>query len=92
MGIKIVSSTEFRNNQKFFFDQSKKNGVVYVMNNGNVYSLRPTTELEVYYANPKVQEDLTKGLLEIENGESYTAKPEESLDEFLARMRAEGNV
>lgn len=88
----IVPSSEFRSKQKFYFDKSREDGVVYVVNNGNIYSLRPTTEIEFYYANPKVQKDLEVAFKEIENGEVYATKPEESIDEFLQRMRADGNV
>lgn len=90
--MQIVPSSEFRSNQKFYFNKSREDGVVYVINNGNIYSLRPTTEIEFYYANPKVQEDMATAFKEIKNGETYLTKPEESIDDFLQRMRAEGNV
>lgn len=90
--MRIVQSSEFRSKQRFYFEKSREDGVVYVINNGNIYSLRPTTEIEIYYANPQVQADLETSKREIANGEAYAAKPEESADDFLQRMRAEGNV
>lgn len=90
--MEVITSKEFRDKQRFYFEKSREDGVVYVVNNGDVYSLRPTTELELYYANPKVQEDLATACQEIENGETYATRPDESLSHFLQRMREEGNV
>lgn len=90
--MQIVPSSEFRSRQKYYFEKSRKDGVVYVANNGNIYSLRPTTEIEIYYANPQVQADIEEAKKEMANGETYEAKPEETIDDFLSRMRADGNV
>ena len=92
MKTKIITSSEFRKNQRFYFDKSKEDGVVYVLRGSELFSLRPTTELELYYTNPKVREDLTVAKNQIERGEVYEMLPGESLDEFLNRMEAEKNV
>lgn len=92
MAIQVISSSEFRSKQRHYFEKSREEGVVYVVNNGNLYSLRPTTELELYYSNPKVQQDLDNARKEIGSGEVYVVKSDESLDDFMKRMRAEGNV
>lgn len=90
--MKVVTSSEFRNNQRHYFEKSKKEGVVFVMRGGELYSLKPTTEIEIYYSNQRVQEDLDMAIEEIKKGESYEMMPSESLDELMARMRGDGNI
>ena len=90
--MKLVTSTEFRNNQRHYFEKSKKEGVVFLVRGGEVYTLKPTNEIELYYSNPKVRADIKTARKEIANGESYEMKQEESLGEFMNRMKAEGNV
>lgn len=93
MAVQIITSSEFRNNQRYYLDKAKEEGVVYIsQRNEGVFSLRPTSEIEIYYSNPKVQEDLKKALKEVKEGKMYVMKEGEGLEEFLTRMEEEGNV
>lgn len=93
MAIQIITSSEFRNNQRYYLDKAKKEGVVYIsQRNEGVFSLRPTSEVEIYYSNPRVQEDLKNALNEVKEGKVYAMKEGEGLEEFLTRMEEEGNV
>lgn len=86
MAIQIITSSEFRNNQKHYLDKAKEEGVVYIsQRNEGVFSLRPTSEIELYYSNPKVQEALQEAREQIKAGETYEMLPDESLDEFMKR-------
>lgn len=93
MAVQIITSSEFRNNQRYYLDKAREEGVVYIsQRNEGVFSLRPTSEIEIYYSNPKVQEDLKKALNETKEGKVYVMKESEGLKEFLTRMEEEGNV
>lgn len=93
MAVQIITSSEFRNNQRYYLDKAKEEGVVYIsQRNEDVFSLRPTSEIEIYYSNPKVQEDLKEALKEVKEGKMYVMKEGEGLEEFLTRMEEEGNV
>ncbi|WP_211639192.1 hypothetical protein [Porphyromonas levii] len=93
MGVQIISSSEFRNNQRYYLDKAKEEGVVYIsQRNEGIFSLRPTSEIEFYYSNPMVQEDLKQALSEVKEGKTHTMKEGENLEQFLTRMTEEGNV
>ena len=93
MAIQIITSSEFRNNQRYYLDKAKNEGVVYIsQRNEGVFSLRPASEVEIYYSNPRVQEDLKSALKEVKEGKVYAMKEGEGLEEFLTRMEEEGNV
>lgn len=93
MAIQIITSSEFRNNQRYYLDKAKEEGVVFIsQRNEGIFALRPVTEIELYYSNPKVQEDLKVAREQVAKGEVYEMLPDESLDQFVDRMEEEGNV
>ncbi|MGP1526480.1 MAG: hypothetical protein ACTTIA_07190 [Candidatus Cryptobacteroides sp.] len=88
MAIEIISSSEFRKNQRYYMDIARKRGVVYIsQKNEGVFTLRPASEIEFYYSNPKVRAGIKESLEEVKRGDVFEMHNGETLEEFLDRTK-----
>lgn len=79
----VISSREFREKQKMYFDLIDRHEQVIVQRGKNkAYILTPITETDRYFANPEVEARLTQALAQAEQGEVTTLKKED-INSFL---------
>ncbi len=79
----VISSREFREKQKMYFDLIDKQEQVIVQRGKNkAYILTPVTETDRYFADPEVKARLTHSLAQAEQGEITTLKKED-INSFL---------
>ena len=79
----IISSREFRQNQKFYFDRVDKGEHIIVQRGKNKsYALTPITEDDMYF-NSEMIKRIKQSILEVENGETKTISTSEEIKELL---------
>jgi len=79
----VISSREFREKQKMYFDLVDKNEQVIVQRGKNkAYVLTPITDADRYFADPVVKARLMHSLAQAERGEVSTLQKED-IDNFL---------
>jgi antitoxin YefM len=79
----IISSREFREKQKMYFDLVDKNEQVIVQRGKNkAYVLSPITDTDRYFADKAVKDRLNHSLHQAEKGELTTLKKED-INNFL---------
>ena len=79
----VISSREFREKQKMYFDLIDNHEQVIVQRGKNkAYILTPITETDRYFANPEVKARLTHSLVQADQGEVTTLKKED-INSFL---------
>ena len=79
----IVSSREFRENQKMYLDLVDKNEQVIVQRGKNkAYALTPITDTDRYFADPAVKARLMHSLGQADAGKVTTLKKED-INTFL---------
>ena len=79
----VISSREFREKQKMYFDLVDKNEQVIVQRGKNkAYVLTPITDADRFFADPAVKARLIHSLVQAERGE-VTLLPKEDIDNFL---------
>ncbi len=86
----VISSREFRDNQKTYFDLIDKNEQVIVQRGKNkAYLLTPVSESDRYFNQPHIAEKLNRSIQEYNEGKTIQKNENETLDSFLSRL---GNV
>lgn len=71
----VISSKEFRDNQKKYFDLVDENEQIIVQRGKNkAYFLKPVSEMDIYLAEPEVKLRLEKSISEADQGELISIK------------------
>ncbi|MEM7514338.1 MAG: type II toxin-antitoxin system prevent-host-death family antitoxin [Bacteroidota bacterium] len=79
----IISSREFRQNQKEYFDRVDKGEQIIVQRGKDkAYILTPVSEDDMYFTGEMV-EKIKQSIQEIENGESLTISTVQEVNELL---------
>ena len=78
----IITSREFRENQKKYLDLVDKNKQVVIKRRNRSYQLKPITEDDRFFSNPEVIAEIMAGAEEIKKGK-YIKVKKEDLDKYL---------
>lgn len=79
----IISSREFRQNQKLYFEKADKGEQIIVQRGQNkAYSLTPVNEDDVYFT-AEIIEKIKQSLSEISQGKSKRITKPEEISELL---------
>lgn len=82
----IVSSREFRANQRKYFDLAKTNDVVITSRSHGSYRLVPVLEDDTLISREELQSKVRQGIEDYANGKVYKMDEGESSEAFLNRM------
>lgn len=85
----IVSSREFRANQRKYFDLARTNDVVITSRSYGSYRLVPVTEDDTLIDNTTLDAKIRQGIADYEAGRVYRMEESESTEDFLNRMIGE---
>jgi len=79
----VISSREFRQNQKMYFEKADQGEHVIVQRGKDKsYALTPVGEDDIYF-NAKMVERLKESIQQIEKGESVKVSTAEEIDDLL---------
>jgi antitoxin YefM len=74
----IISSREFREKQKMYFDLADKNEQIIVQRGRNkAYSLTPITDTDRYFANREIKKRIRHSLAQAAKGKLTNVKKED---------------
>jgi antitoxin YefM len=81
----VISSREFRDHQKKYFELVDNNEQIIVQRAKNkAYAVVPITETDRYFSNPAVQKHLKESMAQADRGEfPVILKTAEDIDKFL---------
>ena len=82
----VVSSREFRANQRKYFDLARVNDVVITSRSHGSYRLVPVTEDDTLIDRAILDAMIRKGIADYEAGKVHRMNEGESSEEFLSRM------
>ena len=82
----LVSSREFRANQRKYFDLAKKNTVIITSRTHGNYKLVPISENDMIIDEETLQAKINRGIAEYEQGKTTSIQEGESMENFLKRM------
>ena len=82
----IVSSREFRANQRKYFDLARINEVVITSRSHGSYRLVPISDGDTLIDHATLDAKIRQGIADYESGKVSRMKEGESSGEFLARM------
>ncbi|MCR5828368.1 MAG: type II toxin-antitoxin system Phd/YefM family antitoxin [Bacteroidales bacterium] len=82
----VVSSREFRANQRKYFDLAQTNDVVITSRSYGSYRLVPVKEDDLLMDSATLDSKIRKGIEDYKNGKAYKMKEGETIDDFLGRM------
>ena len=82
----VVSSREFRANQRKYFDLARTNDVVITSRAHGSYRLVPVSSDDTLIDNATLEAKIRKGIADYEAGKVYRMNEGESSDEFIGRM------
>jgi predicted Fe-Mo cluster-binding NifX family protein len=85
-----VTTREFRDNQKSFLDLIDKGAhvVIHRSRGKKAYAVTPISDDDLYFT-PEMQARIDSAVKEVQKGEVYEMKDEETLNEFLDRVADE---
>ena len=86
MKMVVVSSREFRANQRKYFDLALTNDVVITSKNHGSYRLVPIKESDTIIDQTTLEAKIRRGIEEYEQGKVHRMEEGESVDGFLSRM------
>ena len=86
----VVSSREFRANQRKYFDLARVNDVVITSRSHGSYRLVPISEEDTLIDRDTLDAKIRQGIADYEAGKVHRMKENESTDAFLERMINEG--
>lgn len=86
----VVSSREFRANQRKYFDLARVNDVVIVSRTHGSYRLVPIKEQDTLVDQATLDAKIRQGIADYEAGKVHRMHENESLEAFLERMISEG--
>lgn len=79
----VVSSREFRANQRKYFDLARTNDVVITSRAHGSYRLVPVTEEDTVMTKEELYQKIDKGIREIREGKGYRVTTKEELERYL---------
>ena len=82
----VVSSREFRANQRKYFDLARTNDVVITSRSHGSYRLVPISESDTLVDSALLDAKIRKGIAEYEQGKVHRMADGESMDDYLGRM------
>ena len=82
----VVSSREFRANQRKYFDLARINDVVITSRSHGSYRLVPITEDDTLIDKATLEAKIRQGIADYEAGKVYRMKEGERSEDFLGRM------
>ena len=82
----VVSSREFRANQRKYFDLARTNDVVITSRTHGSYRLVPITKDDTLIDITTLNAKIRRGIAEYEAGKAIRMNDAESIDDFLGRM------
>ena len=85
----VVSSREFRANQRKYFSLARTNDVVITSRTFGNYKLIPLKDEDMLIDEEKLDAKIKQGIADYEAGKVHRMKEGESVDEFLGRMISE---
>ena len=86
----VVSSREFRANQRKYFDLARVNDVVITSRSHGSYRLVPIAEGDALIDRATLEAKIRQGIADYEAGKVHRMKDEESSEDFLGRLINEG--
>ena len=86
----VVSSREFRANQRKYFDLARVNDVVIVSRSHGSYRLVPIKEQDTLIDQATLDAKIRQGIADYEAGKVHRMNENESSEAFLERMISEG--
>ena len=79
----VISSREFRQNQKLYFEKADKGEQIIVHRGKNkAYALTPVKEEDMYF-NEAMLERLKESIMQVKNGETKTISTPEDIKDLL---------
>ena len=85
----VVSSREFRANQRKYFDLARTNDVVITSRAHGSYRLVPVMEDDTLIDRATLDTKIRRGIAEYKAGKTTRMNEGESMDDFLGRMISE---
>ncbi|MBR5035129.1 MAG: prevent-host-death protein [Bacteroidales bacterium] len=85
----VVSSREFRANQRKYFDLARTNDVVITSRAFGNYRLVPLKEEDMLIDETKLDAKIRQGIEDYATGKVHRMKEDESIAEYLERMITE---
>ncbi|MBR3303531.1 MAG: type II toxin-antitoxin system Phd/YefM family antitoxin [Bacteroidales bacterium] len=82
----VVSSREFRANQRKYFDLARSNDVVITSRSYGSYRLVPISEQDILIDKSTLDAKIAQGIADYQAGKVHKMKKGESSEEFLARL------
>lgn len=82
----IITTREFRANQKKYFELAEKETVLITRRNGKPISISVANDNDI--PTPAELASIQRGLDDVLNGRTYEMRSDENLDEFLSRMES----
>lgn len=80
----IITTREFRANQKKYFELAEKETILVTRRNGKPITIGVTNEKDI--PTPAELASIQRGMDDIMNGRTYEMRPNETLDDFLNRI------
>jgi hypothetical protein len=82
--MQVITTREFRANQKKYFNLAEKEAIFIARRNGKPIKISVAKEEDI--PTPAELESIQKGLDDVRNGRVYKMEQGETLDEFLNRV------
>lgn len=82
----VVSSREFRANQRKYFDLARTNDVVISSRSCGSYRLVPLREDDTLIAKEDLENKIKRGIADYEAGKTHRVGDGEEMGDFLVRM------
>ncbi len=90
--MEIVSAREFRSNQGKFLSVARKGHDLVLTSRYGNFRIVPIKEDDTLMNKDAYLEKIERAIDEVQKGNIHPMKQGESLDDFLVRMEAQGNV
>lgn len=85
----VVSSREFRANQKKFFVLAQSNLVIIKSRSHGSYKLVPVLDSDTVISEAELQAKINRGIAEYERGKAIAIQERETSEAYLARLLSE---
>ena len=85
----VVSSREFRANQRKYFDLARTNDVVITSRSHGSYRLVPVSDSDMLIDQDSLDAKIRKGIADYEMGKVTKMADGENMDDFLGRIIAD---
>ena len=85
----LVSSREFRANQRKYLDMARSKDVVITSRSHGNYRLVPIADSDIILDSSQLEARISRGIAEFEQGKAEAISKGESIDEYLNRLIAE---